>query len=703
MAEDSPPRTPRGSGRSLGSSNRPGSGRRVSGAVRPARSRSPSSPGGRASSPPGSPKRSAAEATRHATLVLRSKKSVAVAAVPKSAARTTLQGTTPRPGVALVGEGAARATLLVGRPGAGPPGNARHHRTRTSFRVEGLGPAAPTRKRETMGRGRDAVKVAEPEARIDGGGRVSFVGGKGSTIPGTSVEDGRGRARGRAAMTDKGLAAARISVARPPGGANGAAPSMGGGGHHLRQIIHQKVTQKSTMFATRNTLLRQRAGRRRAEEARLRFLLVEESGDADPVEKELTFATDDMTTWWKVLKAASAAYAPCPDGLEIFRPVVGRDRAAWLRLLSGETRWRDLDADEMTDDVTWTRGLQTWEREAEARHHALTTRFCGKFGEDLADSRRSSTATVATLNALWEFAQRPENLETLSDGTLRAILDRLDVDNGGDVLKAACRCLWKLGELDVPRGLRQRLVNLGILEKLLRLIEAMTAKAATSDGARPPSPAAPLDDGDEAALIADGDVLYTAAGCLVTLIYRAPALRVYMYAKRGLDVLATTAVASTEDTGTQLVAMQGLWFCIKSSQQARVVFVKRHGFAHLAKLAKSRGVDVLLLAVVALGVLATDAAVKSGGPLVGTLAALHALMDLCLWCAKEIRDVGVKHATLLSCGVASRAESRPIRDTFQLECSDFSPRSSGNYEDPSNWPVPRNRGKRVRCDGGGEF
>jgi len=288
-----------------------------------------------------------------------------------------------------------------------------------------------------------------------------------------------------------------------------------------------------------------------------------------------------------------------------------------------------------------------------ARTTALTKKFVDEYFGALDPDRGSQDSYAATLNALWEFAQNPDNLDTLTDGLLRRVLACCDpAAYDGDVLKAACRCLWKLSELDAPPGLRQRLVDLGILEALLRVVEAMTRSEAdlASGGVTR------LLHGDHEspeAEIVDGDVLYVATGCLVTLVYRAPALRVYMYEHRGLGVLATTAVASSMDTGTQLVAMQGLWFCIKSSPRAREVFVRRGGFSTLATLAGSRGVDVLLLSTVAMGVLATDPGILALDGVAGTLVALHALLDLCVWCAREIEEKHEKYATLLSCGVAS--------------------------------------------------
>ena len=48
------------------------------------------------------------------------------------------------------------------------------------------------------------------------------------------------------------------------------------------------------------------------------FKLVDTADPSIPVvDKELTYGLDDMHTWWKVLKSATAAFAPCPDGLEL--------------------------------------------------------------------------------------------------------------------------------------------------------------------------------------------------------------------------------------------------------------------------------------------------------------------------------------------------------------------------------------------------
>ena len=68
--------------------------------------------------------------------------------------------------------------------------------------------------------------------------------------------------------------------------------------------------------------------------------------EAEVVEKELTYGVDDMHTWWKVLKSACAAFAPCIDGLELYRPLVGADEGLWLRLLNNEVAWDTLHVEE---------------------------------------------------------------------------------------------------------------------------------------------------------------------------------------------------------------------------------------------------------------------------------------------------------------------------------------------------------------------
>ena len=94
-----------------------------------------------------------------------------------------------------------------------------------------------------------------------------------------------------------------------------------------------------------------------------------------------------------------------------------------------------MDVEEVTDDVSWAKGMQNWDFEKDARDAALTTKFVKQYTTAL-EPGHPPESLVVTLNAIWEFAQKHENLKTLSDDLLKQILATLDSEaRQGEVLR----------------------------------------------------------------------------------------------------------------------------------------------------------------------------------------------------------------------------------------------------------------------------
>ena len=228
----------------------------------------------------------------------------------------------------------------------GPPGAARGSSTRSSFRMAGLGP------------GGGGARSREHRASIQPGGAEP---GKDPDEPVVQIREGR------VSFTTRGGGGGPPPPPSAPEAPKEPPERQLRHSSMLRRVVHQKVSRESGVFANRGSLARQRAATQRRDEGRLRFKLVDTADPSIPVvDKELTYGLDDMHTWWKVLKSATAAFAPCPDGLELYQPLVGPDPGTWLKLLNDEIAWDTLEVEEMVDDVSWARGLDAW-RDAERR------------------------------------------------------------------------------------------------------------------------------------------------------------------------------------------------------------------------------------------------------------------------------------------------------------------------------------------------
>ena len=148
---------------------------------------------------------------------------------------------------------------------------------------------------------------------------------------------------------------------------------------------------------------------------------------------------------------------------------------------SEDAWWRELEAEDRGDhasfhapghvkihnDKDWLDTIKAWDRFAAKRYERKAVQFSERYAHYL-EHPQSNDDIQRTLDEVWEFAERPENLPGVTDGLLLQLVHRCSLDMDDEILVSGIRASWRLA--DQSCLMASRLQGCGYVHALIELL-----------------------------------------------------------------------------------------------------------------------------------------------------------------------------------------------------------------------------------------
>ena len=149
------------------------------------------------------------------------------------------------------------------------------------------------------------------------------------------------------------------------------------------------------------------------------------------------------------------------------------DEDAWWRELEAEDRGDHASFHapghvKITSDKEWLDTIKAWDKFAHQRYQRKAEQFSERYAHYL-EQPQSEDDIQRTLDEVWEFAERPENLPGVSDSLVRQLVHRCCLDMSDEILVSGIRAAWRLA--DQSCLMASRLQSCGYVHALIDVIK----------------------------------------------------------------------------------------------------------------------------------------------------------------------------------------------------------------------------------------
>ena len=121
----------------------------------------------------------------------------------------------------------------------------------------------------------------------------------------------------------------------------------------------------------------------------------------------------------------------------------------------------------ITSDKEWLDTIKAWDKFAHQRYQRKAEQFSERYAHYL-EQPQSQEDIQRTLDEVWEFAERPENLPGVSDSLVRQLVHRCCLDMNDEILVSGIRASWRLA--DQSCLMAARLQSCGYVHALIELL-----------------------------------------------------------------------------------------------------------------------------------------------------------------------------------------------------------------------------------------